>query len=90
MVLKRIPENKSGEVGFDFEKSFNPLLWRNIKKRYPIYFWPQLLLEEIVRSAKEGEKERLRVILGKMDQKRGLFKRLDRLLSQKPVMAKRH
>ncbi len=80
LVLKRMPEDKLSGDGF--EESIDPLSWRNIKKRYPIYFWPQLLLEEIVKNAKKEEKERLRRVLKKMDRKQGVFKRLDKLLSQ--------
>lgn len=57
--------------------------WSEIKRRYPIYFWPELLLEEIVKSANKREKERLQKVVGemeKMKKKKPLFKRLQKIL----------
>lgn len=42
--------------------------WRQHKKRYPMYYWPQLLLEEMVKSANKRERERLlRIVSGLRD-----------------------
>ena len=60
--------------------------WSEIKRRYPMYFWPELLLEEIVRSANKREKERLRKIvgeMGKMKEKRSLYKKLNKILRKR-------
>lgn len=82
LVLERVPkEDKAKE---HFEDKFNPFSWRNVKRRYPLYFWPQLLLEEVIKVAKENEIRKLRSILKKMDKKSALYKRLSQLLfSQK-------
>ncbi len=33
--------------------------WAYIKRKYPLYFWPQLLVEEIVRTANNKQRKRL-------------------------------
>ena len=37
--------------------------WVQLKRKYPMYFWPELLLKEIVKSANSREKEKLRNVL---------------------------
>lgn len=59
------------------------LSWRQVKKRYPIYFWPELLLQEIVKSASQKERKRLVAILGEMHDKTPLTKQLQNILNQK-------
>jgi uncharacterized protein YerC len=54
--------------------------WKQMKRKYPIYFWPQLLLEEIVKSANKKEKERLLKIVESMKEKTKLSKDLLKLL----------
>lgn len=80
LVLERIP--KDAPVKNNLEERFDYLSWRNVKRRYPLYFWPQLLLENIIKMAKENDKRKLRVILKKMDKKTALYKRLDKLFNK--------
>ena len=62
-----------------------PLSWRNIKRKYPLYFWPQLLLEEIVKSANKREKQRLWKVIESLEEKTKLSKNLTKILTeQKP------
>jgi len=51
-----------------------------LKRRYPAYFWPQLLLEEIVKNANRREKERLRKVVEQLRDKTALSKQLTKLL----------
>jgi len=51
------------------------------KRKYPQYFWPQLLLERIVASANKMEKEQLRALIQKVNKKSQLLHRLNFLLS---------
>ena len=51
-----------------------------VKRKYPIYFWPQLVLEEIVKNASGREKHRLQKIIGQMKEKTQLSKQLMKLL----------
>lgn len=57
--------------------------WRNIKRKYPLYFWPQLLLESVVRAASEKDKKRISETLKLMDKKSALHKQLNRVLKRR-------
>lgn len=81
LVVDRVKEEKSSseEIIEEREKSVS---WKQIKRRYPMYFWPDLLLEEFVRSAKVHQKERMKKILDKFDTKSEVFGRLQSLLKE--------
>lgn len=80
LIVQRVKPEKSGLENMDeLEKAFS---WKHFKKRHPSYFWPELLLEEIVKSAKKSQKERLRSILDKFDEKSELFEHLNQLLKE--------
>lgn len=81
LIIKRVGPEKSAQQEF-IEEMEKPVSWKQIKKRHSIYFWPELLLEEIVKSAKKRQKEQLRTILGKFDDKSELFEKLDGLLKE--------
>lgn len=55
--------------------------WSKLKRRYPMMFWPQLVLDEIIASANNQQKKRLRGVLQEMDEKSDLYKKLNKLLS---------
>ncbi len=52
-----------------------------IKKKYPLYFWPQILLEQWVKSATKKQRKEMSAILEKMDSKVETYKELRKLLS---------
>ena len=54
--------------------------WGKIKRRYPAYFWPQLLLNEIIKSADKKQKRRLLEVLGQLKEKTSLSKQLEQIL----------
>jgi TrpR-related protein YerC/YecD len=54
--------------------------WSKIKRKYPQYYWPQLLLEEIVKSANKREKQRLIKVVEQLKDKTALSKQLMKLL----------
>jgi uncharacterized protein YerC len=83
-VEKTKKDTKKWKSNLPTEKGYSD--WSEVKRRYPIYFWPELLLEEIVKSANRREKERLRRVVEdmvKMKTKKPLFKRLQRILRTK-------
>jgi TrpR-related protein YerC/YecD len=58
--------------------------WSSMKKRFPMYYWPQILLEEVVKSANMKEKKRIGDVLKQMDKmktKNKLFKQLQKMIS---------
>lgn len=56
--------------------------WRDLKKKFPLYFWPQILLENVIKAAGKRDKERITKVLDKMDKKTRLHKRLTYLLKK--------
>ena len=54
--------------------------WRQLKQKYPMYFWPELLLREIAKSASAREKKRLLKVVEELRGKTKLAKQLVALL----------
>jgi TrpR-related protein YerC/YecD len=54
--------------------------WRRFRRSHPLYFWPQLLLEDIVKTMNKRQKEKIRNALKKLDQKSDLYKQMAKLL----------
>ncbi len=76
-IIEKLPKQsdvKSWQEYSDLDK---------FKRRYSLYFWPELLLEEIVKNANSRQKDRIRNVLEKLDRKSELHKTIDKLLSQK-------
>lgn len=57
------------------------LPWDRLKHRYPMYFWPQILLKQIVSSASKKEKQKLLNVVKQMREKSKLSKELAILLN---------
>ena len=51
-----------------------------MKRLYPQYYWPEILLQEIVYSASKRQKQRLQKILDSLGEKTKLYKQLSRLI----------
>ena len=62
----------------DFEEKHDPYSWHNIKRRYSMYFWPQLLIDEIIKKSNEKEKQKLFSILSSIEGKQDMLKEVDR------------
>ena len=56
--------------------------FEGVKKRYPMYYWPEIMLKEIIYNASRRQKEKLQGILGQMDEKSELFKEINLLIKQ--------
>jgi len=67
--------NKSG----DFKEVDKPR-WHGIKRKYPMYYWPEILLKEIIYSANKKQRERLQGIIDTLDEKTVLTKKIDTIL----------
>lgn len=57
-----VPFKKVGQRGF-----VSDMIWRDVKKRYPMYYWPELLLEGIVLSANKRQKEKMQNVLEELN-----------------------
>ncbi len=73
-IISNLPKQSSGSSRKEFSE------WDRLKRRYPLYFWPELLLEEIVKGANNRQKIRIKGILEKLNEKSELHKRIDKLL----------
>ncbi|MEK7618398.1 MAG: Trp family transcriptional regulator [Patescibacteria group bacterium] len=73
---------KLGKVNAGDPHSLDESGWRQIKKRFPMYFWPQILLEEVVASANKKERQRLAMVLKELKDKTPLTKQLQNILGK--------
>jgi len=73
-IIEKLPKKK------DEEKWFERSEWDSFKRRYSLYFWPELLLEEIVKNANQRQKERIKSVLERLEEKSELHKKIDKLL----------
>jgi uncharacterized protein YerC len=54
----------------------------NIKKKYPMYYWPEIVLENIIKNSNKRQKEEIKKVIDQMDklkEKTDLYKKLKRL-----------
>jgi hypothetical protein len=54
--------------------------WRRFRRTHPLYFWPQLLIEEIAKTMSKKQKEKIRQAIKKLDYKSNLYKQISKLL----------
>lgn len=52
-----------------------------MKRRYPAYFWPQIMLEHWVKSATKKEKQQMKEVFDRLGSKRKIYAELDKLLT---------
>jgi TrpR-related protein YerC/YecD len=69
MVVERL-RKKTGN------HEYGPVSWRGLKRRYPMYYWPQLLLAEIIKSANARERRRLEQVAAKLKEKNKIARQL--------------
>lgn len=55
--------------------------WRKTKRRYPIAFWPQLLIEDIIKTMTKRQKDKIKTALKKLDRKSDIYKNINRILN---------
>jgi len=53
-----------------------------LKRRFPMYHWPEILLKEIVYSANKKQREKLENIIDNLDSKSELYQELDKIMRQ--------
>lgn len=77
LVIERTKGNKNSRR--ENEKSFT---LTGMKKKYPIYYWPQIALEYWVKNSSKKRKEEMVNLLSKIEEKQGVYKELAILLRQ--------
>jgi TrpR-related protein YerC/YecD len=58
----------------------SPVRLSGIKKKYPLYFWPQILLEYWVKNSSQKQKHEMQNVLSRINDKSKLYKDLEVLL----------
>ncbi len=76
MAIQRLPKKQEVKDWRDYSQ------WDKFKRGHPMYFWPELVLEEIVKSANKREKERLSKVLRSLKDKSHLHKKLQELIDE--------
>ncbi len=54
--------------------------WRKMRRRYPLMFWPQLLIEDIIKAMNKRQRDKIRQAIRKLDHKSNLYKQINRIL----------
>lgn len=73
-IIENLPQQKDIKSWEEFSD------WDRFKRRYSLYFWPELLLEEIVKNASQKQKERIKGVLERLEEKSKLHKKIEKLL----------
>lgn len=72
-IVKNLPKNIN-------ESNWESSDWDKYKRRHGMYFWPELVLEEVIKNSNKKQKEKIRSVLEAVDEKSELHKRLGKLL----------
>lgn len=73
-IIKNLPEKKNEKSSMDRSD------WDKLKRRHGLYFWPELLLEEIVKQADNKQKKKISEVLDKLEDKSQLHRRIEKLI----------
>jgi uncharacterized protein YerC len=76
-IIKKLPKNEKAITWDNYSE------WGKIKRKHPSYFWPELLLEEIVKSASIRQKKRLKSIVENLEYKNKLHRSIEELMNKK-------
>ena len=75
-VVKKLPQKTKTKHRSEYTR------WDRAKRQYPSFLWPDVLLEEAIKSANKKEKERLRKVLENLDQKSAVHKKMQELIDE--------
>lgn len=84
LIVQRVKPEKPEKTEKQkiIEELEKPFSWKLYKRKHPLYFWPEIVLEEIIKSASKKHKDRLRNILDKLEDKTEMFEELKPLLKE--------
>lgn len=79
-IIEKLPKKgeKKEAIGVSFD-------WDKFKRKHPMYFWPELLLEEIIKSASKKNKEKIKNALKNLDEKSELHRRIEEQIYSRKV-----
>lgn len=73
-IIDKLPKQSDAKTWQDKSE------WDVIKRKYSMYFWPELLLEEIIKNSSKRQKEKIKSVLARLDEKNELHKNIERIL----------
>lgn len=59
--------------------------WADLKRQLPAYFWPQILLENIIANSNKRQRAKIETVLKqleKIEEKNPLYERIDKIMSR--------
>ncbi len=74
LIAKRTERKESKKTQSEYSE------FKKLKKRYPIMFWPQLLMEDVIKTMNEKQKERVKKSLNKLDRKSQIYQQINKAL----------
>ncbi len=83
---KAIEKTKGNELKRVGALEYNPENWMSMKKKFPMYYWPEILLENIIATANKRQKDKIEMVLRqmkKMKSKDKLYQRIERIMKKK-------
>lgn len=80
LITERMPKRGREKIKTE-ENAYSE--WRSLKRRYPVMFWPQLLVEEIVQNANRKQKQKIQNAIKKLDHKSKVYMDVVRVLKSK-------
>lgn len=63
-----------------------PFRLSGIKKKYPLYYWPQIVLEYWVKNSSRKHKEQMLKLLDRVNDKPKIYKELESLLKKNSIV----
>ncbi len=83
---KAIQKTKGKELKKVETLNYNPEDWMSMKKRFPAYYWPEILLENIIATANKRQRSKIETVLRqmkKMKSKDKLYQRIEKIMKKR-------
>lgn len=77
LVIKRVKKETKKNSENEWEEKYDPYSWYNLKRRYSMYFLPEIIIEEIIKRSNKKQKEQLVSILESIESKPEMFKEVN-------------
>lgn len=77
LVIERTKRRGKKVYEHSLEEKLDPYSWYNLKRRYSMYFLPELIIEELIKKSDEKQRGKLNSILSSIEGKIGVFKQID-------------
>ena len=65
--------------------NYSPEDWMSMKRKFPMYYWPEILLENIIAISNKKQKNKIESVLkqmGKMKKKDALYRRIEKIMKR--------